>query len=391
MKKTLALVLALILALGALASCGGSSALGDAVSYLNSLYKDEAASTPTDYDVVGKILIGEEAFTVTWTADSDIVAIKESATAGFYTVDVPAKNDAEAAYVLTATITDASGKSETVTFSRSVPVVDTTAIVSAPEEGAAYKFQLIHAGLGKTLYATHDLQDNKFIKTTDAAKDAPDFFAEKDGDGYKFYTTISGKKMYVTASLAPKDGGGFSKVLNYSEAGSTWTYKAETNAWFTTIDGGEYVVGTYGSYNTFCISEASYITAENTGKTQFPGGLIAKATAESAVVENNVVIYSTPKEIVDAAYALADGGILSGGESYTLTGVISAVDTPYSEQYGNVTVTIVVDNMTDKPIMCYRLKGDNAATIKVGDTITVTGSLKNYKGTIEFDAGCTLG
>ena len=57
MKKTLALALALILALGALASCGGSSALGDAVSYLNSLYKDEAVSTPSVFDVVGKILM----------------------------------------------------------------------------------------------------------------------------------------------------------------------------------------------------------------------------------------------------------------------------------------------------------------------------------------------
>ena len=25
-----------------------------------------------------------------------------------------------------------------------------------------------------------------------------------------------------------------------------------------------------------------------------------------------------------------------------------------------------------------------------GDTITVTGLLKNYKGTVEFDKGCTL-
>ena len=26
----------------------------------------------------------------------------------------------------------------------------------------------------------------------------------------------------------------------------------------------------------------------------------------------------------------------------------------------------------------------------VGDTITVSGTIKNYKGTIEFDKGCTL-
>ena len=30
------------------------------------------------------------------------------------------------------------------------------------------------------------------------------------------------------------------------------------------------------------------------------------------------------------------------------------------------------------------------ATAREGDTVTVTGTLKNYKGTVEFDAGCTL-
>ena len=77
-------------------------------------------------------------------------------------------------------------------------------------------------------------------------------------------------------------------------------------------------------------------------------------------------------------------------EPATLTGVIATVDTEYSPDYKNVTVTIVIGGVEDYKIMCYRLKGEGADTIKVGDTITVTGILKNYKGTIEFDAGCTL-
>ncbi|MBQ9151565.1 MAG: discoidin domain-containing protein [Clostridia bacterium] len=96
----------------------------------------------------------------------------------------------------------------------------------------------------------------------------------------------------------------------------------------------------------------------------------------------------TPEEIVDAAYGLADGESLEG--TYTLTGVITSIDTPYSNQYGNITVTIQVGDMADKLIQCFRLKGEGAADLKVTDTITVTGSLKNYKGTIEFDAGCSL-
>ena len=44
----------------------------------------------------------------------------------------------------------------------------------------------------------------------------------------------------------------------------------------------------------------------------------------------------------------------------------------------------------DKIVMAYRLKGDGADKLAVGDTITVTGTIKNYQGTIEFDAGCKL-
>ena len=95
--------------------------------------------------------------------------------------------------------------------------------------------------------------------------------------------------------------------------------------------------------------------------------------------------------IVDAGYALADGEKLDG--VYTLTGKIINVDTAWSSEYKNITVTIAVEGKEDKPIMCYRLTGDDLDAVKklaYGDTITVSGTLKNYKGTIEFDAGCKL-
>ncbi|MBQ8381794.1 MAG: hypothetical protein IJX47_01165 [Clostridia bacterium] len=100
------------------------------------------------------------------------------------------------------------------------------------------------------------------------------------------------------------------------------------------------------------------------------------------------VLPTTPEEIVNAAYALESGASLDG--TYTLTGVITTVNTAYNETYKNVTVTIQVGDMTDKLIQCYRMKGEGADTIKTGDTITVTGTLKNFNGTVEFDAGCTL-
>lgn len=96
----------------------------------------------------------------------------------------------------------------------------------------------------------------------------------------------------------------------------------------------------------------------------------------------------TAEEVVTALYKLEEG--ISIGEPVTLTGVVSSIDDEYNPKYKNVTLTMVVGELKDNPIVCYRMGGDAAETVKAGDTITVTGIVKNYKGTIEFDAGCTL-
>lgn len=97
---------------------------------------------------------------------------------------------------------------------------------------------------------------------------------------------------------------------------------------------------------------------------------------------------TTPAEIVAAAYALEKGATLEG--TYTLEGEITKIDTPYDTGYNNITVTIEIEGCEEQPIMCFRLKGTGADTLAVGDTITVTGTLINYKGTVEFAQGCTL-
>lgn len=112
------------------------------------------------------------------------------------------------------------------------------------------------------------------------------------------------------------------------------------------------------------------------------------ATVKAGTVEKtktftlNLVV-----DVVDAAYALESGESLNG---ITLTGVIGKIDDAYSEQFGNITVTIVIDNRVNQPIQCFRLKGEGCDTLAVGDKITVTGNIVNYNGTIEFNSGCTL-
>ncbi len=101
-----------------------------------------------------------------------------------------------------------------------------------------------------------------------------------------------------------------------------------------------------------------------------------------------VIIGDSYEDIVKAAYKLEVGMQLD--EAKKLAGKIISIDTPYSDQYHNVTVTIQIGDLADMPIQCFRLVGDGVDKLAEGDMITVEGILKNYNGKIEFDAKCKL-
>ena len=118
-------------------------------------------------------------------------------------------------------------------------------------------------------------------------------------------------------------------------------------------------------------------------------GEVEKTVDVTVTVKKVFVAPTTPEEIVNAAWELKEGETLEGG-TYRLTGTIISIDEAYSESYGNITVKIVVGNLTDKPIICFRMKGDYASKLAVNDVITVEGTLVNFNGKIEFNSGCTV-
>ena len=95
-------------------------------------------------------------------------------------------------------------------------------------------------------------------------------------------------------------------------------------------------------------------------------------------------LYASVKTLMKA-YDLDEGKALEGARQ--VTGTIVSIPSAYSEQYGNITVNIQVGGLDDYIIQCYRLTG--GADLQVGDTITVSGIIKDYKGTKEFDKNCT--
>ena len=89
------------------------------------------------------------------------------------------------------------------------------------------------------------------------------------------------------------------------------------------------------------------------------------------------------KALVDRAFALAQGAKI---ENATLTGIVTSSQ-GYSEGYNNATFDLQVEGTNGtKTIYCYRVKpADSARTaVAVGDRLSLTGTIQNYKGTIEF-------
>lgn len=120
---------------------------------------------------------------------------------------------------------------------------------------------------------------------------------------------------------------------------------------------------------------------------------IVKCTPEFNVCADCDHEYST-QDILDALFALVSTTSeeeLSG--TYRLTGVIKETgDVTYYENGASyeTTLTITVDDMD---IVCFNMYGDSQEqleSLKVGDKITVSGRLVNYKGTKEFDSSCVL-
>ncbi len=90
--------------------------------------------------------------------------------------------------------------------------------------------------------------------------------------------------------------------------------------------------------------------------------------------------------IVDQAYALSYNGKLGSG--YTLEGEIIRINEPYAS--GSIGITFFVWGRESSPIYCYKMQGVGIENLQVGDYVTVYGTIKNYKGTVEFDKNCLL-
>ncbi len=155
MKKITVFMLALAMCMSAMAGCGQqaqntenvskadeNSDIASAKEYLSAMYRTMPATRAEDFEVVGKVTVGEASYKVEWKADSDTVKF-ESTESGMVKVDIDEKNPEELNFNLTAEISDDKGNKEVVSFAQKVPaaIVITEGMSNEEIVEAVYKLQ----------------------------------------------------------------------------------------------------------------------------------------------------------------------------------------------------------------------------------------------------------
>lgn len=347
------------------------------------LQGSSSLSKKVSFDLPAQVTTGDLVYTVEWVSSVEAITIAASATAGFVTVTLPTTNSAELAYTLTATVKYGDESAQLV-INCVLPVIEESVSVGGDlKADTAYKFFIAQVNLKQYLYVTAT-GDGQYISTTTDATAAPDFFAEVVDGGYKFYTKVDGATKYLNAAVEKREGeeNKYDRKLTFTDTtDSVWYYKANTNAWYVKVDGAEYVLGNYNTYNTLSLSESRHLTEANTGKDQFPAGFIVEANIASLpAFKDPDPIEKTIAEFIDIANKLEQNAT-TNPQKYVITGTVKEIK---SEQYGNLIIT----DGNGKDIYIYgTYSADgktayNALEVKpvVGDTVKLVGVASYYDG-----------
>lgn len=128
---------------------------------------------------------------------------------------------------------------------------------------------------------------------------------------------------------------------------------------------------------------ATTVTTGSSGTTATTTITNAPTTTTTKQPTTATTASSADKQLVDRAFALAQGAKI---ENVTLTGVVTSSQ-GYSAGYNNATFDLQVQGTSGaKTIYCYRVKPADASRpdVAAGDRLSLSGTIQNYKGTIEF-------
>jgi len=249
---------------------------------------------------------------ISWASDSEYVTVD----GGKLTITIPNETTN---VKLTATLT-LGGATETVDFEITLVASNFTIVpVTAPEAEVAYKMYLNQVKNGYGVFVCGGINQDRYLITSKAASEALDVYAEANGDGFSFYTMIDGAKKYI--NVTHNDAGKVA-VLYQDEAISVYVYTEGINAWVTNVEGeaDQYYLGTYSNFDTISASKTSYISAENTGVSQFPLQLVVLGDANMSA-DGNVITNAGVEIKEGVAYLMSMNQVKNGHIVYVCGGI----------------------------------------------------------------------
>ena len=366
MKKLIACVLALVMCLSVFAGCNSGKApettepsapaapsaadgLENAKAYLRTMYKDKVGKVLRDFDLVSQVKIGAFTYDIEWTTDAAAENVAISAPAdNKVTIDVnenPGEEDLK--FKLTATLT-AEGKSVSADFDFYVPGTPASSggptFVEVPEVGGTYKYALVQAELGKTLYFTGAMSGNYLASSEDPTKAVDVTIEEVDG-GVRFFFMDGETKMYIDINEYAEGKAG---VRLTEEPTATFVWNEECGVYTAEVAGAPRYLGTYSTYNTFSASDVKYIAGANLSKigiSQFPAGFCTVAYQITPVegqpaAGTSAKFYLTQAELGKTLFFT---GAMSGNYLATSEEAAQGVDVTIEEVEGGYRLSFIKD------------------------------------------------
>ena len=251
-------------------------------------------STPSDVLLVPQVIVKRVSYKVTWTCESDILTITPNAD-GSSTIKMPRLAE-EHNYSLIATVEDGNGNKKTHQFDLVVPA-NLAGDAVQPVVGTGYYLQIEQNAAKKVLFFNgkpeSESKTYRLAMTTNPSTAALVYVEAAEGvDGaYRLYFMNGDVKTYLVVKEYTDDdaapGAGKGTLTWETETPAEYyTYDANAKTFIHTDADGEdsYYMGTYSTYETISVSNASYITGDSANKvdaSQFPVRFVTPETVPS--------------------------------------------------------------------------------------------------------------
>ena len=149
-----------------------------------------------------------------------------------------------------------------------------------PEVGTAFHLSLYQKNLGKTLYFAGAM-NGYYYKTTEKLCEATDLYLEETDGGYYIYFMSGETKNYLYIQAS-----GTYINVKYGSTQDVWTFDEVLGVFVNDVDGTDYYIGTYNTFNTISASKLSFISGDKSssiGVSNFPTRIL---------VDNHTCSYS---------------------------------------------------------------------------------------------------